>query len=101
MAPVAFGSDYPIADLNPWHGIATAMTRRIANGNLVHPDRAFDRHQALAAYLDGAAFASHREDHLGKLLPGYAAEVIALDTDPFRAEPEDIWEIEAAFVVPQ
>ncbi len=94
-AALAAGSDYPIDDLNPWHGIATAMTRRGADENPFRPDHALTRREILSAYTDGAAFASHREDYLGKLHPGFNAEVAILDVDPFRAEPDEIWETSA------
>lgn len=91
---LAAGSDFPIEDPNPWHGIATAISRRTADGEPFHASEALTREEILAAYTTGAARAAHWEDRLGQLRPGYAADVIALDRDPFREEPESIWEME-------
>jgi predicted amidohydrolase YtcJ len=93
-AVLAAGSDYPIEDPNPWHGVATALTRRTADGRRFQPERALSRSSILAAYTTGAAHAAHWEDELGRLDPGFAADVVALDCDPLRAAPEAIWSTE-------
>lgn len=91
---LAAGSDFPIEDPNPWHGLATAVSRRAADGDRFRPDQALERSEALAAYTTGPARAAHWEDRLGRLRPGYAADAVALDRDPFRASPEELWETE-------
>lgn len=95
---LAAGSDYPIDDPNPWHGIATALTRRGSDGRPFRPEEALTRSEILEAYTRGAARASHREQDFGSLHPGRRAGVIALDTDPFEASPDEIWETAARFV---
>ncbi len=97
-ATVAAGSDYPIDDLNPWHGIATALTRRGADGKPFRIGDRLHRSEIIAAYTERAAFASHRESELGALHPEFRAEIIALDTDPFVADPDEIWDTNAHFV---
>lgn len=86
------GSDFPIDDLNPWHGIATSMTRRGAGGEVFRPDHALTRQEAIAAYTTGAAHAAHWEEVWGQLGPGFLADMIAVDVDPFTASPDEIWE---------
>ena len=98
IATMAAGSDYPIDDPNPWHGIATGLTREGADGAAFRPDDALARTEILNAYTHGAAYASHREDQLGKLHPGFRAAIAALDTDPLTADPEDIWDTNARLV---
>lgn len=100
-ATFAAGSDYPIDDLNPWHGIATALTRQGADGVPFRPDDALTREEILFAYTHGAAFACHREHELGSLHPGYLAQIALLDTDPFLAHPEDIWKTGATLLEDQ
>jgi predicted amidohydrolase YtcJ len=92
--PLAAGSDFPIEDPNPWHGIATALTRRTEAGEAFFGDKALGREQILAAYTTGAAYAAHWEGVLGRLDDGYVADVIALGCDPFDATPEALWEME-------
>ena len=88
------GSDFPIDDPNPWHGIATAMSRRDASGEIFRAQDALTSHEALAAYTTGAAFAAHWEDHLGQLRPGFCADYIALDRDPFEVDADQMWAME-------
>jgi len=89
---LAAGSDFPIEDPNPWHGLATAVSRRDADGELFRPDQSLTRSEALAAYTIGPARAAHWEHRLGRLRPGFAADIIALDRDPFDATADELWE---------
>lgn len=36
--PLAFGSDYPVADPRPWQSVASAVHRRNRTGTRIHPD---------------------------------------------------------------
>lgn len=88
----AAGSDYPIDDPNPWHGISAAIMRRDANGCEFSVDQALTRREILGAYTRGAAFAAHWDGILGELRPGFAADIIALDRDPFTETGRSIGE---------
>lgn len=90
---MAAGSDFPVDDPNPWHGIATALTRRDASGEAFFPMQAMTRSEILHAYTTGAAFAAHWEERLGRLQDGFAADFIALSHDPFVATPDEIWDM--------
>jgi hypothetical protein len=92
-ATLAGGSDYPIEDPNPWHGIATALTRKTTSGEAFFAEKALTREQILEAYTAGAAYAAHWERVLGRLDEGFAADVIALDRDPFEVTAEEMWEM--------
>lgn len=89
------GSDYPIEDPNPWHGIATAISRRDRKGRTFRPDDAVDRQTALLAYTEHAAMAGHRERDLGKLEPGYLADFCVLSDDPLTCSVDELWEVTA------
>lgn len=92
-ATLAGGSDFPIEDPNPWHGIATALTRKTTSGEAFFPEKSLTREQILEAYTAGAAYAAHWDGLLGRLDEGFMADVIALDRDPLEATPEEIWEM--------
>jgi predicted amidohydrolase YtcJ len=93
-APLAGGSDYPVADANPWHGISCAMTRKTGSGDVFHPEKGLPRKAILEAYTSGAAYAAHWEDQIGQLHAGFKADVIVLDRDPFEESAESIWDTE-------
>jgi predicted amidohydrolase YtcJ len=46
--------------------------------------------EALYAYTAGAAYAVHAEDWLGKLLPGYVADMVILDKNIFDIPAKEI-----------
>jgi predicted amidohydrolase YtcJ len=87
--PLAFGSDYPVEDPNPFPGLADAITREDATGDPPGgflPEQRLTLPQALAAFSTGAAYAAKAEDHLGTLEPGHLADFILIDRDPFQVD---------------
>lgn len=75
---LAFGSDFPVERVEPTFGLHAAVTRQDEHGSPAGgwlPDQCLTLDEALAAFTRGAAFASHREDHLGTLRPGMQADV--------------------------
>ena len=51
--------------------------------------------EALSAYTLGAAYAANAEDHLSKLVENYLADLIVLDEDPFKIDPNDLLTLDA------
>jgi predicted amidohydrolase YtcJ len=49
--------------------------------------------EALAAYTQGPAYAAGLEDRLGKLEPGYYADLLVLDVNPFSIPSQEISQI--------
>ena len=94
-AHLAFGSDYPVEDPNPFPGLADAITREDAAGDPPGgflPEQKLTLTQALAAFTTGAAYAAKAEDRLGSLEPGHLADFILLDRDPFRVDAKALRE---------
>ena len=83
-ARVTFGSDWPVAPLDPLLAIDAAVLRRTIDG--AHPDgwtpeQRIDVEEALTAYTAANAYAGFQEDRLGLIAPGRLADVVVLDTD--------------------
>jgi predicted amidohydrolase YtcJ len=92
-APVAFGSDWPVADQDPRIGMMWARCRRPPGGQApgYRDDQAVDGVAALAGYTIGAARAVGDEG--GCIALGAPADLTVLGADPVPCTPEELPEI--------
>lgn len=94
---MAFGSDAPVESPNPFLGLHAAVTRRRADGepglNGWYPEQRLTLAEALARFTLGPAYASCQEKRLGRISPGYLADLIVLERDPFTIPAEEIWTV--------
>ena len=85
---LVFGSDAPIEDPNPFLGLHAAVTRRRIDGspskNGWNPEEKISLKQALLAYTKGPAYAAGLENSLGSLMPGFFADLVVLEVNPFE-----------------
>jgi predicted amidohydrolase YtcJ len=79
-ATLAFGSDAPVAPLDPWLAIGAAVHRTRNGRPRWHPEQEITVTEALAASM--APGSRHTA-----LRPGDPADLIVLDGDPFTVEP--------------
>ncbi|MEH2512705.1 putative amidohydrolase YtcJ [Nitrobacteraceae bacterium AZCC 1564] len=86
----AGSSDAPTGLTSPWAGIADAVDRGAAGGDPIGPGEALTVRQAISSYTHGGAYAMKQENWRGALEPGMAADLIALDCDPFTAINPDL-----------
>lgn len=97
-AILAFGSDAPVESPNPFWGLYAAVTRRCFDGypgaQGWYPEQRLNIMDALKAFTFGAAFACGMENRIGKLAPGYFADLLVLDKDLFECNPEEIKDIQ-------
>lgn len=87
--PFLFGSDAPASEPDPLGALATAVTRRAADGTVLSPAEALPLWAALRASVAGRG-ALDPASHDGALRLGAAADFIALDRDPFRVPPDEL-----------
>lgn len=90
-ARLAFGSDAPVADANPFLGIHAALFRqRVTRMDRPawYPDECISLPEAIHAYTLGAAQASGWENVIGSITPGKRADLIVLDRDLFALVAE-------------
>ncbi|MGA7295987.1 MAG: amidohydrolase [Rhodanobacteraceae bacterium] len=91
--PLAFGSDFPVEYPNPMLGLYAAITRQDLKGKPQGgwlPGQRVSRHQALAGFTTGAAYAQFMEDKIGMLKPGMQADFVILDGDPMSVPVRQI-----------
>jgi predicted amidohydrolase YtcJ len=92
-AHVSFGSDWPVAPIDPLVGIYAAVTRRTidgANPKGWHPEQKISVAEALHAYTTEAAYAGYQEKSVGLIAPGYLADFVVLSRNLFEIDPADI-----------
>lgn len=92
-AHLAFGTDWPVAPLNPLIGIYGAVTRETSDGKNPHgwvPEQKISVEEAVRAYTTGSAYAEFGEREKGTLEPGKLADIVVLSQDIFRIDPEEI-----------
>ena len=82
------GSDAPIEELDPWGGIVAGVLRHW------RPDQRVTVEEAIVASTVAPAWQTGDERRRGKLLPGYLADLVILDRDPFAIPTEELPEVE-------
>jgi len=101
-APLAFGSDWTVAPLDPMLGVYAAVTRRTLDGKNPGgwvPDQKISVGEALRAYTYGNAWATFNEQKWGTLAPGRFADIVVLDRDPFAVPAESLGTIKPRFTI--
>ncbi len=101
-APLAFGSDWTVAPLNPMLGVYAAVTRRTLDGKNPNgwvPDQKITVGEALRAYTHGNAWATFNEQKWGTLAAGRFADVVVLDHDPFAVPAESLGTIKPRYTI--
>jgi hypothetical protein len=101
-AVLAFGSDWPVAPLDPLLGIYAAATRATLDGKNPggwFPEQRLTIEEALRAYTFGAAYAAFQENDKGTIAPGKLADVVVLSDDLFRIAPERTKDVHVVFTI--
>jgi predicted amidohydrolase YtcJ len=93
-ALIANGSDAPIEELDPWAGVCAGVLRTIDERPAWHPEQRLTLEEALQATTVNPAWLAGDERRRGKLIPGYLADLVVLDRDPFEVSPEELPQIE-------
>ena len=90
---VAFGSDWPVTSEIPLEGIAVPVHRqtpdRKPEGGWM-PHEAITIQEAFQAYTHEVAYQAFEDSSWGTLAPGFNADFIILDTNPFEIDPHDV-----------
>jgi predicted amidohydrolase YtcJ len=92
-ATLAFGSDSPVAPMNPLWGIWAAVTRRTADGKNPNgwiPEQKITVDEAVRAFTYGSAYAEFQEQDKGILELGKLADMVIVSDDIFTIDPVKI-----------
>jgi predicted amidohydrolase YtcJ len=97
--PLAFGSDFPVENPNPFPGLSAAISRQDGNGQPPGgwlPKERVSIGQAIHAFTTGAAYAGFAEQRMGGLEPGQWADFILVDRDPTALDQSALAKITVA-----
>lgn len=97
---VAFGSDSPIDPFEPLRGIYAAVARRRPDGTPGpegwYPDLRLTMEEALRGFTVGPAYAAGMEHRLGRLAPGFLADLVVLDRDLMTIPVDEVLDVQVA-----
>src|SRR5438067_265655 len=89
-AALAFGSDFPVEDIDPRAGLRAAVTRKPAAGPAWMPEQRLRRDEALRAFTAGAAWAEFAEDRRGCIREGFDADLTVFGRDVMAVHVDEL-----------
>ena len=92
----AGSSDAPVESFNPIYGIHAAVNRQDLTGMPAEgwiPEEKLDLKEAILLFTKGSAFLSHEEDFKGSFEVGKYADFVALSSDLFTINKEQIKDV--------
>jgi predicted amidohydrolase YtcJ len=92
-AMLAFGTDWPVAPLDPLLGVYAAVTRETLDGRNPggwFPEEKLTLDEALRAYTYGSAYADFAEKVKGTIAPGKLGDIVVVSDDLFSIPPDKI-----------
>lgn len=101
-AVLAFGSDSPVAPLNPLFGVYAAVTRRTLddkNPNGWIPEQKISVDETLRAFTFGSAYGEFQDDVKGTLETGKVADFVILSEDIFTIDPVKIRDVKVVTTI--
>ena len=90
---LAFGTDWPVAPLDPMLGVYAAVTRATLDGKNPGgwiPEEKIRLPEAIEAYTMGSAFTEFQENEKGSISPGKLAHMVIVSDNIFELKPEAI-----------
>ena len=99
---VAFGTDFPVAPLNPLLGIYAAVTRRTVDGKNPDgwiPEQKISVEDAIKCYTLNPAYASFDENTKGSIEVGKFADLVVLSDDILSIDPVKIKNVQVMMTV--
>lgn len=89
------GTDAPVLPANPFYSISWMVTRELLNGEVLGPEQAITREEALRLWTIRSAFLMGVEDEQGSIETGKRADLAVLSGDIMSVPEDEIADITA------
>jgi hypothetical protein len=99
---LAFGTDWPVAPLEPLTSLYAAVTRATLDGKHPqgwYPEQKLTIAEAIEVYTLGSAYAEFQEKQKGSITVGKLADVVLLSDDLFSIDPKAIRDVKVELTV--
>ena len=101
-ATIAIGTDSPVVDINPYHTMYKAVTRKDLDGTqygMMTEGQELTLSEVIKGYTSVAAYLNGMEHKVGTLEAGKYADVVVVNRDLFSIAPDEIKDCSAVFTV--
>ena len=88
--PVAPASDFTPGPFEPMMALQSLVTRKDAAGDVWGPSQRLTIEEAMQVCTMNGAYASFEEDIKGSLTPGKLADIVLLEKDPHKVDPDEL-----------
>jgi predicted amidohydrolase YtcJ len=99
---LAFGTDFPVEDINPLRGIYACVTRELPQGGPAggwQPQEKLKMRDCLNDYTAGSAYAEYSEKIKGKIAPGMLADIVVFPEDLNKIRPADLLKLPVSMTI--
>jgi predicted amidohydrolase YtcJ len=96
---IKFDSRAAINPYNPFFGMWMAITRKTADGDVLHPEQAVTREEALRMWTLNGAYLSFEETLKGSIEPGKLADMVVISKDYLTCPLDEVKDIEALVTI--
>ncbi len=99
---LTLGSDFPVEEVNPWHGIYAAVTRRDQKGWPAggwYPEQRLTLAEAIRGFTKDAAYAAFEEASRGTIEPEKLADFTIVEGDPYTMPVDDLYKTRVRYTV--
>ena len=96
---IGFDKNLSTNAYNPFLSIWIAVTRKMANGEVLYPEERLSRQEALRMYTSWAAYMQFNERNRGSLERGKLADLVEIDRDYLTCPEDQIKDIQPLLTI--
>ena len=91
---IAMHNDTPSSGPNVMFSIWSAVNRKTFSGKVLGPEQSISPYLALQGFTSNAAYQYREEAYKGSITPGKTADLVVLDQNPLKVDPNEIKNIQ-------